>query len=185
MRSFLPAFLRRPLLTVVAVLFFFVLLRVTAPDPARIEFGPAAEAPVQPPPASIPLADRLLPVHTLALCLETLATRITVTSDAAFEVFDHAYRDECRSPIAGDADWRLAADWFGEPFLPAVYGILDTERELVVRAVRDDAAAGRPVRAAMLWRSALASMAARLREFVRLLVLAYSSAPDSPPGAAG
>ena len=145
MRSFLPAFLRRPLLTVVAVLFFFVLLCVTAPDPARIEFGPAAEAPVQPPPASIPLADRLLPVHILALCLETLATRITVASDAAFEVFDHAYRDECRSPIAGDPDWRLAAEWFGEPFLPAVYGILDTERELVVRAVRDDAAAGRPV----------------------------------------
>ena len=92
---------------------------------------------------------------------------------------------ECRSPIAGDPDSRLAAEWFGEPFLPAVYGILDTERELVVRAVRDGAAAGPPVGAAVLWRSALASMAARLREAVRLLVLAYSSAPDSPPGAAG
>ena len=67
MRSYVPAFLRRPLLSIVAVLFFFLLLRVTAPDPARIDFGPAAEAPVHPSPASIPLADRLLPVHTLAL----------------------------------------------------------------------------------------------------------------------
>ena len=41
------------------------------------------------------------------------------------------------------------------------------------------------VRAAMLSRSAPPSMAARLREFVRLLVLAYSSAPDSPPATAG
>ena len=122
-----------------------------------------------------------MPVHTLALCLENLAGRITVASDAAFEVFDHAFRDECRSPIAGDPQWRMTAEWFGEPFLPAVYGILDSERELVVRAVRADGADGRPVRAAMLWRSALGSMAARLREFVRLLVLGYSSAPDTTP----
>ena len=42
-----------------------------------------------------------------------------------------------------------------------------------------------PVRAPMLSRSAPASIAARLRQFVRLLVLAYSSAPDSPPATAG
>ena len=147
--------------------------------PRESACGPVAKAPDEPP---IPPTGDAPPLDST---LETLATRITVESDAAFEVFDHAYRDECRSLIAGDPDWGLAAEWFGEPFLPAVYGILDTERELVVRAVRDDAAAGRPVRAAMLWRSALASMAARLREFVHLLVLAYSSAPDSPPATAG
>ena len=121
-----------------------------------------------------------VPLVRIPRLRETLAQRITVDSSAGFEVFDHAYRDQCRSRVGVGPQWRLAADWFGPPFMPAVHGILDAERDLVVRAVRDDDAAGRPPRAAALWRSALATMGSRLREFVRLLVLAYSSAQSSP-----
>ena len=161
-------------LLVLAILFF--ILRLTAPAPPRIDFEPPV-APEGVVAASAPtLADRLVPVHSLALCLDGLAARITIESTASFELFDHAYRDECRSAVGAGDQWRLAADWFGSAFMPAVFGILDSERELVVPAVRGDSAAGRPVRAALLWRTALVSMSARLREFVRLLVLAYSPA---------
>ena len=170
----------------ILVIVFFV-LRLTNPVRPRIDFEPPAESAGVVPVEAPTLTDRLVPVHSLALCLDGLAGRITVGSDASFQLFDVAYRDECRSAVGVGERWRLAADWFGPPFLPAVLGILDSERELVVRAVRDDSAAGRPVRAAALWRTALLSMSARLRELVRLLVLAYSpadpyrlSSPDSP-----
>ena len=177
-----PAAVRRPLAGIAFLLAVFAFLCLSAPSPRGIDFAPPAEGVDPVAPSPVPLAERLLPVHALALCLETLAQRITVESTAAFEVFDHAYRDECRSSIAGNPQWRLASEWFGPPFMLAVHGILDSERELVVLAVRDDRAAGRPLRAAVLWRSALTSMASRLREFVRLLVLAYAPARRSRPG---
>ena len=177
-----PSFLRRPLMGLLLIAGIFLLLRVSTPEPGSLTFdAPVAPAGAGEPDPVVPLADRLLPVHQLAVCLDELAVRITVESSAAFEVFDHAYRDECRSPIAGDPQWRLAAEWFGTPFMPAVYGILDGERDLVVRAVQEDRAAGRPVRAAALWRTALVTQASRLREFADLLVLAYASAPSAPP----
>ena len=161
-------------LLLLAILFF--ILRLTAPVPPRIDFEPAAD-PAGVGSVEVPtLTERLVPVHALALCLDGLAARITLESTASFELFDHAFRDECRAGVGAGDQWRLAADWFGTAFLPTVSGILDSERALVVRAVRDDRAAGRVVRAAVLWRTALVSMAARLREFVRLLVLAYSPA---------
>ena len=106
-----------------------------------------------------------VPVHTLVLCLDSLAQRITIDSAAVFELFDHAFRDECRSAVGVGSQWVLASDWFGRAFTPAVLGILDSERDLVVSAVRADSAAGRPVRAAALWRTALLSMSVRLRDF--------------------
>ena len=177
MPRFLDVLLRqRSIYGLLILLVLFFILRLTAPAPQRIDFKPAAESAGLAPEAAPTLTDRLVPVHSLALCLDGLAGRITVDSDAAFELFDVAYRDECRSAVGVGEPWRLAAEWFGPPFMPAVFGILDSERELVVRAVRDDSAAGRRVRAAALWRTALLSMSARLREFVRLLALAYSSA---------
>ena len=176
MGGFLSGVLRHRSLYGLLVLAILFILRLTAPAPPRIDFEPPV-APEGVVAASAPtLADRLVPVHSLALCLDGLAARITLGSSASFELFDHAYRDECRSAVGAGDQWRLAADWFGSAFMPAVFGILDSERELVVRAVRGDSAAGRPVRAALLWRTALVSMSARLREFVRLLVLAYSPA---------
>lgn len=164
----------------VLVILFFV-LRLTAPAPPRIDFEPAAESAALAPAAAPTLTDRLVPVHSLALCLDGLAGRITIDSHAAFELFDVAYRDECRSAVGVGEPWRLAAEWFGPPFMLAVLGILDSERELVVRVVRDDRAAGRRVRAAALWRTALLSMSERLREFARLLALVYSPAESSRP----
>lgn len=177
-----PSFIRRPLLGMLLIAGIFLLLRLSTPEPGSLTFdSPATTADPAAPQPVVPLAERLLPVHQLAVCLEDLAVRITVESSAAFEVFDHAYRDECRSPIAADPQWRLAAEWFGVPFMPAVYGILDAERDLVVRAVQEDRAAGRPVRAAALWRTALVTQASRLREFADLIVLAYASAPSPRP----
>ena len=177
MRSFLIGFLRQPFVYGLLLLgVIFVILRFTAPTRPSIDFEPAAES-AQPSAAETPvLADRLVPVHTLVLCLDSLAQRITIDSAAVFELFDHAFRDECRSAVGVGSQWVLASDWFGRAFTPAVLGILDSERDLVVSAVRADSAAGRPVRAAALWRTALLSMSVRLRDFVRLLVLAYSPA---------
>ena len=188
MAPFLGALLRqRSIYGLLVLVIVFFVLRLTAPAPQRIDFEPAAESAGVSTVESPTLTDRLVPVHSLALCLDGLAGRITVDSDAAFELFDVAYRDECRSAVGVGEQWRLAADWFGPPFMPAVFGSLDSERELVVRAVRDDRAAGRRVRAAALWRTALLSMSARRREFVRLLALAYSPADPyrlSPPNRA-
>ena len=177
-----PSFLRRPLMGLLLIAGIFLLLRVSTPEPGSLTFdAPVAPAGAGEPDPVVPLADRLLPVHQLAVCLDELAVRITVESSAAFEVFDHAYRDECRSPIAGDPQWRLAAEWFGMPFMPAVYGILDAERDLVVRAVQEDRAAGRPgLRAAALWRTALVTQASRLREFGRSSRARVRFAPSDP-----
>ena len=108
-----PAAVRRPLAGIAVLLAVFAFLRLSAPSPRGIDFAPPAEGVDPAAPSPVPLAERLLPVHALALCLETLAQRITVESTAAFEVFDHAYRDECRSSIAGNPQWRLASEWFG------------------------------------------------------------------------
>ena len=179
MQYSLPAFLRRPLVGLCIIAAIFIALRLTTPDPDPLTFDDPVVAIDPGPVESVPLVDRLVPVHRLAICLDELALRITVESSAAFEVFDHAYRDECRSPVvATDPQWRIASEWFGRAFLPAIYGILDSERALVARAVQQDRATGRPLRAAALWRSALASQASRLREFADRLVLAYSSVPD-------
>lgn len=177
MRSFLIGVLRhRSVYGLLLLGVLFVIIRLTAPVRPSIDFEPAAES-TQPSAAETPvLVDRLVPVHTLVLCLDSLAQRITVDSAAAFELFDHAFRDECRSAVGVGSQWVLASDWFGRAFTPAVLGILDSERDLVVGAVRADSAAGRSVRAAVLWRTALVSMSVRLRDFIRLLVLAYSPA---------
>ena len=182
MRPFVPSLVGRPLMGIAGLLALLFMFRFTAPGPATIDFEPAVAGDDAVAGEPVSLTEWLVPVHNLALCVETLARRITVESSASFELFDHAYRDECRcrSQIAADPQWRLAADWFGPAFMNAVYGILDSERDLVVRAVADDRALGRPVRAAALWRSALGSMAVRLREFTRLIVLAYSSASAAP-----
>ena len=178
MRSFLPVMIRRPLLGLAGLFIILVVLRVSSPAPARIDFDTAVDREDAPDAVAVTLSDRLLAVHTLALCVENLAQRITLESTASFEVFDHAFRDECRSPIGSGAQWLLASEWFGPAFLDSVNGIIDSERDLIVRAVRDDRAVGRPVRASVLWRTALASMAARLREFVRLVLLAFSPSPE-------
>ena len=182
MRRFITLLMRqRFVYGLLVLLILFFVLRLTAPVPPRVDFEPTAPSEGIVADQLPTLADRLVPVHSLALCLEGLAARITVDSTASFELFDVAYRDECRAAVGVGDHWTLAADWFGVSFMPAVFGILESERDLVVRAVRGDSASGRLVRAAALWRTALISMSARLREFVRLLALAYSPASREEP----
>ena len=75
MRSFLPVMIRRPLLGLAGLFIILVVLRVSSPAPARIDFDTAVDREDAPDAVAVTLSDRLLAVHTLALCVENLAQR--------------------------------------------------------------------------------------------------------------